>query len=155
MNCATVAATTPICTKKRKYAVLTVRKHSDIWGHSKGLSYQKRQWLGHRVLEFSFLCPYDHPYGHNLILSLQIQAKELELVSELDKELADIIAFFLRKEAETLSKLEASKHCFTSFFIHCYAFKDVSHITWRSFLSVVLGLICNSLGMQDEITWFL
>jgi hypothetical protein len=36
----------------------------------------------------------------------QIAAKEEELVKEMDKELSGIIAFFLRKEAETISRLE-------------------------------------------------
>lgn len=35
-----------------------------------------------------------------------MNAKEAELVRELDRELADIISFFLRKEAELLSKVE-------------------------------------------------
>lgn len=37
---------------------------------------------------------------------MQAAAKEAELVRELDKELASIIAFFMRKEADTLSRLE-------------------------------------------------
>ncbi|GFH22610.1 SPX domain-containing protein, partial [Haematococcus lacustris] len=36
-----------------------------------------------------------------------VQAKEDELWHEMDRELADIIAFYMKKEAETLSKLEA------------------------------------------------
>uniref|UniRef100_A0A7S0WPN7 SPX domain-containing protein n=1 Tax=Chlamydomonas leiostraca TaxID=1034604 RepID=A0A7S0WPN7_9CHLO len=36
----------------------------------------------------------------------QVAAKEAELMRELDKELADIISFFMRKEADTISRLE-------------------------------------------------
>jgi hypothetical protein len=38
----------------------------------------------------------------------QVVAKEEEFVKEMDRQLSSIIAFFLRKEAETVSRLEVN-----------------------------------------------